>query len=57
MTVFMTVGISVAAAGIYVALVDANFWQSALQILTIAGAIYTFIIARFESKPSELPNG
>jgi hypothetical protein len=44
----MVVGISVAAAGIYTALVAANFWQEALRIFTIAGAIYTFIIQRFE---------
>ena len=55
----MTVGISVVAAGIYVALQAANFWQTALEILTISGAIYTFIIARFETKSSDpaLPNG
>ena len=56
-TIFMTVGISVVAAGIYVALQAANFWQTALEILTISGAIYTFIIARFESNTSEFPNG
>lgn len=56
-TIFMVLGMSVAAAGIYVALVATNFWQTAAEIFTLAGAIYTFIIARFESSPSQLPNG
>lgn len=41
--------LSIVAAGAYTALVSADLWQSALHILTISGAIYTFIIQRFES--------
>ena len=48
-TVFMVLGISAAAAGIYTALVAANYWQTASEIFVTAGAIYTFIIQRFES--------
>ena len=39
---------SIVFAAIYTGLVAAGFWQTALQIFTITGAIYTFIIARFE---------
>lgn len=42
--------LSIVAAGIYTILVSAGLWESALQILTISGAIYTYIIQRFESK-------
>jgi hypothetical protein len=44
----MVLGVSLAAAGIYTALVDANFWPTVAGIFTLAGAIYTFIIQRFE---------
>jgi hypothetical protein len=49
LTLLMVVGLSVAAAGIHVALQAASFWQSALEILTIAAAIYTFITQRFSA--------
>lgn len=50
---YLTMGIvlvlSLIGAGVYTALVSAGYWQSFANILVLAGAIYTFIIARFES--------
>ncbi len=40
--------LSLVGAGIYTTLVDIGYWRGALQIMIIAGAIYTYIIARFE---------
>ena len=53
---YATLGIvlvlSLIAAVVYVNLVDAGYWTSVLNILAYAGAIYTFIIARFETPTS-----
>jgi len=40
----------------YTYLVDVNLWQATVGIFVTAGAIYTYVIARFESAPTELPN-
>jgi hypothetical protein len=53
MTVFMVIGMSVAVAGIFCALQTADLWVETLRILTISGAIYTFIIQRFEGKADD----
>ncbi len=51
-TEYATLGVvlitSLAAAGVYSAMVHAGLWDSLVGILTTAGAFYTFIIARFE---------
>ncbi len=40
--------LSIFASAIYYFVKDTTFWQTLLQILTTAGATYTFIIKRFE---------
>lgn len=40
--------LSIFASAIYYFVKDTAFWQTLLQILTTAGATYTFIIRRFE---------
>lgn len=47
--------LSFVSAAIYVYLVDANLWQTVASVFTVAGAFYTFVIARFEN-PTDLPN-
>lgn len=47
LTLLWTVTISVIAAAIYVYLNNTGLWESTVEIMTIAGAIYTFIISRF----------
>jgi len=46
-TLLWTLCVSTIAAAIYVYLTNAGLWESVVQIMTIAGAIYTFIISRF----------
>lgn len=50
---YLTLGIvlilSLIGAGIYTFLVSAGYWQTFANVLVLAGAFYTFIIARFES--------
>jgi hypothetical protein len=41
--------LSLGAAGIYTALVAVGFWETVVNILVVAGAIYAFAIQRFES--------
>ena len=48
--------LSIVAAGAYPALVAAGLWETALQIPVIAGAIYTFIVARSENDQTEGEN-
>jgi hypothetical protein len=48
---------SLVSAAVYTYLVDVNLWQSMVGIFMTAGAVYTYVIARFESTPTELPNG
>lgn len=49
---YQTLGVVLAAsivlAAFYSALVTSGYWEAFVGILTIAGAIYTYIIARFE---------
>lgn len=40
--------LSIFASALYYFLKETTFWQTLLQILTTAGATYTFIIRRFE---------
>lgn len=40
--------LSLVAAIIYTTLVAAGYWTAVLNIMTVAGAIYTYILARFE---------
>jgi predicted PurR-regulated permease PerM len=42
--------LSFVIALVYVYLVDVNLWQSTAVIFAYAGAIYTYVIARFETK-------
>lgn len=47
-TLLFVLSLSVIGAVIYVALTSFGYWESLVQILAYAGAIYTFIIRRFE---------
>ena len=40
--------LSLVAAGVYTYLESSGYWQAFLNILVVAGAIYTYIIKRFE---------
>ena len=40
--------ISLALAGVYVTLISTGYWQTVGTVIVISGAIYTFIIQRFE---------
>lgn len=41
--------VSLVAAGVYTALVAAGYWETVASVLVLAGAFYTFIIARFHA--------
>lgn len=47
-TLALVVVLSLVGAFGYTELVSAGYWQSFTGILVMAGAIYTYIIARFE---------
>lgn len=47
-TLGILIVISLALAGVYATLVAVGYWQLVVSILVTAGAIYTFIIQRFE---------
>ena len=47
-TLAILAAISFGSAGIYKALVSVGYWETVATILVISGAIYTFIIQRFE---------
>jgi hypothetical protein len=51
---YVTLGIvaalSILGAGLYVTVKDTRFWPTLLEVLKWAGAIYSFIILRFEGK-------
>lgn len=40
--------VSLVAAAVYTYLVTAGYWQTVANVLVLAGAFYTFIIARFK---------
>lgn len=40
--------VSLLAAGIYTYLVSVGYWSTVANVLILAGAFYTFIIARFK---------
>jgi hypothetical protein len=48
-TLVIVAGLSIVAGTIYFLLKDTIYWQSVISILGFAGAIYTYIIKRFES--------
>lgn len=50
-TLFVLLGVALAAAGIYTWLLSAGYWESVAGVLVTAGAFYAFILQRFESKP------
>jgi hypothetical protein len=54
-TLAILVGLSLAASGVYTALVYTGFWDTVYQVLVTAGAFYAFVIQRFESKPTTEP--
>lgn len=41
---------SFCAAAVYVYLVDTAIWPVVVQVLTISGAFYAFVLQRFETK-------
>jgi hypothetical protein len=41
--------LSFVAAGTYVLIKDTTLWPAILQIMTVAGAFYAYIIRRFET--------
>lgn len=49
-TLLVLLAVSLGAAGLYCALVAVGYWETIAKILVIAGAFYTFVIQRFESK-------
>ena len=44
--------VSLLGAWGYTFLVAAGYWQSVLAVLLTAGSFYTYIIARFQTKPA-----
>ena len=48
MTLLIVIGISLVAGTIYFFLKDTNYWTAVLSILGFAGAVYTYIVKRFE---------
>ena len=47
-TLLIVAGLSVVAGSIYFLLKDTSYWQSIISVLVYAGAIYTYILKRFE---------
>jgi hypothetical protein len=54
-TLAMLLVLSLCAAGLYTALVATGYWETVYQVLLVAGAIYAFVIQRFEGKPLFTP--
>lgn len=52
MTLLAVVVVSGLAGWGYFVVKDTNFWPSFVQILTFAGAVYTYLIRRFEGLPT-----
>lgn len=48
LTLAVVIALSLAVAGIYQLAVYTGYWEMVANILILAGAIYTFIIRRFE---------
>ena len=40
-------GLALVGSALFTWLSNAGYWESVLQVLTTAGAFYTFVIARF----------
>jgi hypothetical protein len=49
-TLLVLLGVSLATARLYCALVAVGYWETVANVLLIAGAFYTFVIQRFEDK-------
>lgn len=49
-TYVIVLAVSLGAAGVYVYLEGTPLWPVFVQVLTVAGAFYAFIIRRFESE-------
>jgi hypothetical protein len=47
-TLGMVLLVSFSAAAIYTWLYDSVLWESLLQILIVAGAVYAYLLQRFE---------
>jgi hypothetical protein len=47
-TLLAVMVISIASGSVYYFIKDTTLWQPILQILAFAGAIYTYILKRFE---------
>lgn len=47
-TLFALVLVSVVAAAGYTYLVSVGYWETVANVLVLAGAFYTFVIARFK---------
>lgn len=45
----IALGVALLAAGVYTLAVETGYWESALTVVGSAGAIYTYIVKRFES--------
>ena len=48
MTIAMVIAISVVVGAAYTLLKDTSVWQTIISILGFAGAVYTYILKRFE---------
>jgi hypothetical protein len=46
--------LSLVAAAVYAVLVEVNLWQTTAYIFALAGAFYTYVIARFEAPNNEV---
>lgn len=49
-TMLVVLTVSFIGAASYVLLMDTPFWPTILQVITVAGAFYAFIIKRFETQ-------
>jgi NADH:ubiquinone oxidoreductase subunit 6 (subunit J) len=49
-TIAVALGLSILVATFYYVTKDTAFWETAGQVLVYAGAVYTFLIQRFEKK-------
>lgn len=49
-TYVVVLGVSLAGAAVYVLFKDTAIWPVVIQIATVAGAFYAFVIRRFEEE-------
>lgn len=55
-TLASVIAVSVIAGIVYVFFKDSVWWQNFLEILVAAGAVYTYIIQRFEKPKTPSPS-